>query len=457
MIFMIMALIILAFVVIWNADLHKILHLKARTQNAGDAAALAAARWQGITLNLIGDLNIMQAIALSTGDTNSPSEISELRARLCYAGPLIGLLAAQQAAKNNGIYVNSEFTARLLEHANDVMEDYTLVFPEPYPNCWEEYGQLLEDVAGHGIAAAPDNAQLYTDYSGGHILLALNFYDAVAGRDWCWFYWNALTLLETYTNYEEWPELPPIITATDPSNSEIFGLGLASLDATLPGGTSTVSQLNILAAERDLSTEVISNTVAEIACVWTVYDSSIWSDWTAFSLSGADPFPAAGEVKNQYDYAGADAAIRIEATTERLTPGSSSSIITWTAAAKPFGFLTENGTDVRPNEYSLVLPAFHNVRLIPVDTSSAPEGGAYNLDWREHIEVHLPLYMDSGIAALDANCWYCQQMLTWEDPEFRLDGIDWLTATNSVGELIHPCDTGGGPGVGPGGGRRRGH
>ena len=56
MLFLIMLMLIMAFIVMWNFDLHKALTVKQREQNAGDAAALAAARWQGISLNLIGDL-----------------------------------------------------------------------------------------------------------------------------------------------------------------------------------------------------------------------------------------------------------------------------------------------------------------------------------------------------------------------------------------------------------------
>ncbi len=457
MIFMIMALIIISFVLLWNIDLHKIIHLKSRTQNAGDAAALSAARWQGLTLNLIGDLNIMQAIALTISDTNSISQIPELQTRLCYAGPMIGLLAAQQAAKNNGIYVSTDFTSRLLEHANAVIEDYPGIFPEPYANCWDEYGQMLLAVSGEGVAAAPDNARLYADYSGEHTLLYMNFYDAVAGQDWCWFYWYDLSLLDTYTDYQYWPALPPIIIETHPCNSEIFGLGLETLTATVPGGTSTISQLNIMADERDLSSTIISNSTAEMTSTWAIYNQVIWTSWSAMSLSGDDPFPACGEVRPQYDYAGADTAIRIETSVERITPGSSDSVITWTAAAKPFGYLPADGSDVRPDQYSLVLPAFHNVRLIPTDTSSAPAGGSYDLTWREHIEVHLANYMESGTSALDPDCWYCQQLLSWENSKFRAEGMNWLTATNSSGDLIHTCETSGGPGSGPGGGRRRGH
>ena len=64
MIFIVMVVVILSFVVLWNIDLHKVIYVKSLSQNAGDSAALAGARWQAITLNLIGDLNVMQAVAL---------------------------------------------------------------------------------------------------------------------------------------------------------------------------------------------------------------------------------------------------------------------------------------------------------------------------------------------------------------------------------------------------------
>ena len=456
MIFMIMALVILSFIVLWNFDLHTILHLKSRTQNAGDAAALGAARWQGITLNLIGDLNIMQAIALSGGDTNAVSQIANLQARLCFVGPAMGLLAAQQAAKNNGIYVNADFSARLNQQALAVLTEYSDVFPEPYSNCWQDYGEILENIAGQGIAAGPDNAHLYTDYTSGHVLFDLNFYDAVAGRDWCWFYYYAMSLLEDYTDYLYWPALPEEIQQTCPDNSEFFGLGLRTNFTTLPGGLNTVSLMNQLRSERQLGETAISNAVAAITNTWYVYNPLIWTAWTGISRDGDDPFPALADVKPQYDYAGADAAIRIETTADRMTPGSGGSIITWTAAAKPFGYLMADGSPIRPDAYTLVLPAFHHVRLIPVDASSAPEGGAYNLAWREHIEVHLPLYMEDGLPGLETDCEYCQQLMLWEEPGCRQEGLNWLSAVDDFGDSLHPCAEMGGPG-GPGGGRRRGH
>jgi hypothetical protein len=98
-----------------------------------------------------------------------------------------------------------------------------------------------------------------------------------------------------------------------------------------------------------------------------------------------------------------------------------------------------------------VLPAFSAVRLIPVDACSGGGNGAFDLDWRQHVNKHLPLYIATG--PLVNNCWYCNQLVTWEDPAFRKEGIDWL-AVNS-----YKCTLGGGGGGGSGGGggRRRGH
>ena len=70
-IFLMMVLVILFFVVLWNFDLHKYLHVKTVSQNGGDAAALAAGRWQGITLNLIGDLNITDQQSLYLAVTSN--------------------------------------------------------------------------------------------------------------------------------------------------------------------------------------------------------------------------------------------------------------------------------------------------------------------------------------------------------------------------------------------------
>lgn len=455
-IFLVLMLVILFFVVIFNFDLHKILYIKSLSQNAGDASALMAARWQGITLNLIGDLNIMQALALSQGDTVASSAITGCQARLCFSGPMIAFMTAQTAAKNNRAYRNPDFDDVIREHAWVVRHVYPvatgpdgkMLFPEPYAGAWSEYANMLDYIATEGIAAAPDNARFYTDYTGGHFLLMIDFYEAIAGKNWCWFYFHAGGiepdgLLKSYTDYHWWPPLPEI-PHHEYVNSEIFGLALTKRITTLSSiiSPSTVSNA---AVERGLG-EFGTNNI-EVETAWYCYDSGSWSKWAKFE----DPFPAVGPVKPQYDYVGADAVVRLYSSVKRLTPGPENSFVTntvvWTAAAKPFGYLAEND---KPNSYGLVLPAFRQVALIPIDTSTAPSGGAFNLAWRIHIEKHLPEYLERG--PRPSSCWYCRQLLTWEVKAFRDEGIAWLEQNSwrcTIG--------GGGGGGGDGGGSHIGH
>jgi hypothetical protein len=452
MIFIIMVLVILAFVALWNFDLHKVMYVKSVSQNAGDSSALAAARWQAISLNLIGDLNIMQAVALTQGDTNAAAAINNLQARLCYVGPMIGLEAAQQAGKNNGIFNHAGFSARLMDHADEVRNDYPalggdgrMMFTEPYPGCWEDYATMIESVARNGVAVAPDNARYYSDSSGGHLLLNQDFYSAVAGADWCWFYHHAYDTLKTYVDYHSWPPLPEVIPTPDPMNCEFFSLGLSKQN--LVGDARAISAMNTVRVERELSPDPIDGSVESMTSVWYCYDQGAWGAWDA--IDPGQGFPVTGRVKSQYDYAGADAVTRVLAESPRLSPGAGSSRSTWTAAAKPFGYLEVAGVQIKPNEYSLVLPAFRDIRLFPVDASSGGAGGAFDLGWREHIEGHLEEYVALGRTV--SGCTYCMSLVIWENPVFRQTGIDWLKLNSAS------CQTHGGGGGGGGGGTRRGH
>ena len=462
LIFLLMVMVILVFAVLWNVDIHKIIALKSRSQHAGDAAALMAARWQGITLNIVGNLNVMQAVAISEGDADALAAITNIQKRLCFTGPLIALEAAQQAAKNNGIYENPAFSERLRAHAERVREDYThltdgsgnMLFPEPYEGAWEEYAAMLESVANNGVAAGPDNVHFYSDLAGDHTLLDQSFYGAVASSYWCWFYPHQLGLLENYVNHQSWPALPPIENRFF-ENAEIFGLWLSSQSAPLATmateGDTFREMLETLAADRNLGT-ITTNALAADA-VWFVYDPERWGPWNAMDTTGANRFPLTGSLKPEYNYTGADAVVRIIAEDSSiLTPNQTAPSVVWTAAAKPFGYLHNRE---RPNSYALVLPAFHEVALIPVDAATGSAGGSYDIAWRNHIEMHLEPYVASGTAALEPGCYYCQQLThaKWENPAFRHRGRLWLSQNSHLCVLPPPS----GPGPRRGGGTRRGH
>lgn len=461
MIFLLMICVILALVVLWNFDLHKIITVKLRAQNGGDAAALAAARWQGIALNLVGHLNILQAVAISDGlargQTQFPEAqaIADLTARLCYVGPVTALAAAQLGAKNNGIYNNNDYSQAVASHGAYVMTQYPEQFPvQPYtnapspPTAWDDYGTMLVAVAGQGIAAYPDNTRFYVDYSGDHLLLNPSFYDAIGSSDWCWFYHHANQTLQNYTSYQDWPPLP-IVRDPEPMNSEFFGLGLMkisyldSLPLVAPRMQSSEVD-EVINLMEQISGRSITSGVAMVSAQWFCYSPERWTPWTSLIAEG---FPFRGTVKSEYNYVGADSAVRIETETDRMTPGAGRRWVTWSAAAKPFGFL--EGPEL-PNRYGLVLPAFHEIRLIPVDTSTGTGGGS-RPGWATHIHDHLQPYVAQGLPGLTPGCWYCDQLQTWENASFRQTGIDWLA------EHSAECHVSGGGGGGGSGGTRRGH
>ena len=457
-IFLLMLLVSLAFVLLWDVDLHRIVTIKTKTQNAGDAAALSGARWQGITLNLVGELNLLHTLALSTHDTAGIEAITNMQARLLFTGPLTGLAAAQVAAKNNGMYAESAFSAAVQAHAETVLSDYgrsiggQVTFQEPYDHAWDEYAAMLEALAGDGIAAGPDSTFFYTDRVGNHVLLDKDFYDAIAGKTWCWFFLNQRDLLPDYTTYAWWPPLPPP-TTNHVSGCEFLPLGVSPQTTPLKDLISSDDLLNQASRANNVDmTGFVATNVMDVLETWYVYDDDWWGPWTLMATDGSEPFPAAGPVKPQYDYTGADSSFRVHATVNRMTPGldggANTDAVLWTSAAKPFGSLGPADAPILPTRYKLVLPCFSEVRLIPVDASRGGTLGSFDLDWREHVYVHLPLYVATG--PLHNDCWYCKQLITWEIPSFRQDGVSWLS-TNSY---LCTLPSGGGS---RGGGTHRGH
>ncbi len=463
MVFLLLAFTALVFVLLFNVDLHRIIQRKDQAQNAGDAAALAAARWQGATLNLVGELNLLHVLALAAQTPAAVDAITNMQARLCFTGPMTALFAAQIAAKNNHIYVDPDMTTLLTEHAASVRTQYTaqfngeMYFPEPWAGAWSEYADMLGLVASDGIAAGPDNTRFYLDPSSGHPLFEKAFYDAVDGKNWCWFYLHIRGLLEAYSSFHDWPPIPDP-EASDTASSEVFGLGLSPYAAPMKQlfSASDLEAFISAAGLGPVSAAALAATnVMDRVETWYVYNRSTWTAWTRIQPDGESAFPITGPVRPEYDYAGADAVVRVYASVDRMTPGlsggSQSDKVVWTAAAKPFGYLDADTAKERPDSAAdFVLPAFRAVRLIPIDSASGSENSSSDIDWVRHIKSHLPSYLDIGLSGASPECRYCRALTVWEVAAFRQEGIDWLELYCGNCKV----QTGG---RGHGGGSRRGH
>lgn len=451
-IFIVMAICILVFAMLWMVDVHRIIFIKDRSQNAGDAAALAAARWQATSMNFVGELNLMHALASIMDDEVSVDVITNTQKRICFSGPMTGVAAAQQAAKLNGIHVNDEFTDFMKEHADKIENEYAIIMngqyalPEPWPGAWYEYADMVRAIADDGVAAGVDNAIFYNDPMGAHPLLQIEFYEAVRGKNWCWFHFYGMDLLEDYDNYTWWPALPeqdelPLMSP------EYLPLYLQPVELKLSSVVNENHPSIKIAEEIGIDIPVDFEEKDEKE-TWFFYSAGRWGSWDTM----LDPsFPIDGNVRDEYNYQGADSVMRVEANSYRLMEETEAhDTIVWTGAAKPFGYLETEEGKATPNSVGLVLPAFRSVNLIPIDASSAPNGGSFNMKWRRHREYHLPGYMEIGPSALFPNCTYCKQLMTWEIPEFRMSGVEWLSS-NDWKCVISP------PGSGSSGGTRHAH
>lgn len=438
---------------LWLADVHHAVLAKDRTQNAGDAAALAGARWQATALDLEGELNLFHALALASLDHAAVEAVTNAQLRLLFAGPLAGVAAAQQAAKLNGAPSNPDFAEFVRDCARTArrgygarLDDGSTALPELWPGAWEDYADALEAIADGGVAAGVDNAAFLLDPAGPHWLLERGFYDAVLGRDWCWFLRNAPGLLDEYDGYRWWPDLPG--ATDDPAaESELLGLHLRPRLATLGGVLSDPAVAEAFGGVGSEAPRPGPGT-NELVGAWMCWDSAAWGEWTAMK----DPsMPLEGELRAEYDYAGADAAMRVENPFARLADGGDAGeSMVWIGAAKPFGHLEVDGRRVPPTACALVLPVFHDVRLVPLDATAAGAGGSFDLRWRKHCTDHLPRYLSRGLSGLEPGCSCCAALARWEIPELREAGVRWL-ATNAWKCTTSP------PGGSRGGGSRHAH
>ncbi|NLX24662.1 MAG: hypothetical protein GXY61_01700 [Lentisphaerae bacterium] len=447
-------------VVMWNVDLHRIVSTKVRVGNAGDASAQSAARWQGITMNMVGELNLVQAALLleDPDDYGSAYEIAELRSRLTLLGPLMGFFDAQSVAflnlsANDRQHIGSGYANTLRDRANQFIRGGGFYYgiPEPYRGAWLEYGVLLKELADVGVVVQCGNTRRYYFYNGYHILLDPGFYDALGyPPDWCWFERTGNTeLLNDYQDASSWPNLPDLQRRSS-VNSEYFGVGLRQVYTALgsiedgednegddDSGEDRTEELWNLLEEDAVDVKGVSSLLLEFnqeymmsnRYPWHFYDTG--GDWSGdfykwvTSDSGDFPFRDGETVLPEFNYSGADASTTVSIPATSYTPGihMQANRIVWHASAKPFGYLETEEERVVPHYFDLVLPAFHQARLIPNGISSRTN---YEDDegWEEHIYEHLPEYIENG--TLQGDCSYCRDLMLWNNSAFRRAGRDWL-------------------------------
>jgi len=456
-------------VVIWSFDLHRVITAKMRVRNATDAAALAAARWQGVTLNMIGELNLIQATLLSIEAENQADlpefdvsfvptgELHDLRRRLNFIGPLAAYAIAQQTAFENGAFHDPALEAdmRFLAEEIRTQEGWEL-----YENAFKEYAELLELMATNGMAVGA-----FTPRLPDHPLTQERFYGAIAqalAGWWCPMH-DYEYELENYEGIDSWSKLD-----TEFKYGYVLDLGLqeytsvdvyADLPNPRPGVTDFETRQDFLSSlsnylavteetgivpnfgSPDYVLEGIYPYLPSRPIRWHVYNNSWARPWPmpTYYDEEADEeggqFPLRSAVRPEYDYIGATVGLSMSVPVGRgilSTTDDETVDLVYKTKAMPFGFY-EDVTEP-PYYLGFVFPVFDKVRLIHSDIGGPVMGAAFY----RHVAKHLEAYLEGGPDASDPDCRYCTLLRAWETLD-REYGLAWLKKAYED-EDNNPCE-----------------
>ena len=385
-----------------NVDIFTSSRSKIRLQNAADASALALARWQGATLNLIGDLNLAHLAAVCQSNRNAIAGVVALQRRIALMGPTVGFKASNDLAKDNGIDVSQNMTdaTRLVSKFMD-----------------GGYRRMIDVVLRDGIRAGVDNAALVR---AGTVdpRVDPDFYAAIRSRDF-------RTLCIRYADSaHQLPNIPQGV----PDPEEILlsgfnacfgnvGIGWES-GATYPSHIGTLSEL---ARDCGLDKTVVSESALRTNAMllaewpWCTYDQDEWREFPdEFSFSR---FPWLAPLKEQFNTTGGSATIRVEGSVSLTAIAAQTNHIVAQAAAKALGSVRgQKVTDISPQ---LVLPSFAQARLVPFGPGAA---GRYGMAHERHVRGLLGLLGRPGGASA-----YLGLLETFHSDEFRSAAEEWYS------------------------------
>ena len=451
--YLVVTLVALAILMLANVGAFLAVRAKNRAMNAGDAAALAAARRQGELLNEIGRLNLRHAEAEYVGDWARALEIVEEQRRLVFLGPLDCVRVANKAAKDNGALESAELSDVLRRHVSDIGAKYIPnpdLYPEPWEGAWGEYAAELSSVAGGGIAAGCDNIE-FLDAVECFPLTSKSFYSMIDGEAWCKLVVSGTTgLLDM--DLHNLPQ-PTYGERAAVVNCEVCSLHLEARCLNL--GESELAAFRALLERNGASFPVDppaedGRPADDPSRAYFFYDESAWCALSP-QIERAN-LPLAGTIKPEFDVKGCASVFRVVEAVPMLLSGSTRHGA-WNAAAKPFGTVeTSAGRSAVTHEEArgLVLPSFEAVRLVPLALADEGDLSTADVPWLDHVREHVPRLLADGSDGLSPSCRYCSLLKKWNDPDFRSRAAAWIAANAET------CLRGSG-GSGPTGGTSYAH
>ncbi|MCF6176908.1 MAG: pilus assembly protein TadG-related protein [Victivallaceae bacterium] len=303
LILVVIVMLILMLAILFMFDLQTVIRGKMKLETGEQAAALTAAKWQKESLNLIGELNLVKACDILLSDipyveSNDPELspekiasaskcVTEMQSRISFIGPLIGLGAAQQAAKNNGMAVNQQLASEMYQYIEKLAVDprYTpeAGVPEYIPSGqggyhWRDpYISMLTNIMIQGMAVRPNGRFPGLEGVDPRWLTSESLYSAINNQLWCNPTLNMLVKLpDSYWSGKWWNI--EFSNTRFPNESEIYTLRIQytgaknSREYTYDLAENEISRL---ASDRGMNVsdwDVLRNVT------WCTYDSSWYQD-----------------------------------------------------------------------------------------------------------------------------------------------------------------------------------
>lgn len=463
--YLVVVLVALTILMLANVGAFLAVRAKNHAMNAGDAAALAAARRQGELLNEIGRLNLRHAEAdyrelckpPAERDWSESAEIVRRQRRIAFLGPLDCVRAANEAAKANGVAESGEMTGILRRHVADISSKYMQnpdLYPEPWEGAWSEYSSELSQAVAGGLVAGPDNVE-FLDAIECFPLTSKSFYSMIEGEAWCKLVVAGITgLLDVDLHNLPQPTYGETAAVV---NSEVCSLHLVARPLLLePKEAESLRNLLALNGASFPSPPpealplVDDRPSDDPSRIYFFYDESAWCAWSP-QIAKAN-LPLVGTVKPEFDVKGCASVFRVIENIPQLV-SETSRRSSWNAAAKPFGtIMTSSGRSIVTDEEAmgLVLPAFEAVRLVPLALADEKDLSTADAAWLDHVREHVPRLLTDGPDGLSASCRYCALLGKWNDPDFRARAAAWIAANAET------CLRGSG-GAGPSGGTSYAH
>ena len=408
----VIAVIILLLAALFLFDLQFMIRAKIKTQTAADAAALAAAKVQADSLNLIGEINLLKACTVLVSDFapgNSPDEmrdasanLTEMQERLAFVGPLLGVGAAQMAAKNNGMTEYEQVSKDMSDYIDLVSDDAVYGDDAFFRKKIEGYEwripyiNMLTTLLDEKMAAAPAMhlPRVHPSY-----FMDSALYDAILSEYWC--YDTLRFLIKSDSNFDGkwWQGLVESVSFIE--ESEILPLHVRYAKMSLEQFDGLKKYIESLASDRDLTvsdiydkgnskdTDRIDSPIPFMR--WCEFDA-YWSrdipgdHW----VEGSSQLYLRRGLRAEYQYAGPVAKMECKADNSNFTwltgaykaqkfsEGDNiiteeeeervSPTVVASATAKPLGYIADSSTGKKysPVVATMILPVFTKARLTPV-------------------------------------------------------------------------------------------